>query len=533
MAFFKKTNDSDSPGGTSGRKGYREGTRSNSDKSSSKFSSGSNAGRKFDSHNQDDSFGGFENKKSSDYSDKPSFHKKPGRDSGYNTSKKPFDRGEKPSYSGSGTSRRSWDKGNDSEGFNQRRSVSSGDSGTGKKNNEDFSGERRASGSNRSEREKRYGNKSEERGSGKGGFKKDHGRSERPWKNDRRKEEASEDKSFGRRGPKKDFNKSDKPWGDKKKSYRDGEEGRFGEKKSFDQKKSYRDGDDKRFGERKDFGTKKPYGQSSESYADFKPGAPSDRKKSYSKAPRTKPHVGGFNFDKPVRLNKYIANAGICSRREADVLIQSGAVSVNGVIITELGTKVMPGDKVQYGGETLAAEKKVYILLNKPKDFITTTDDPEGRRTVMDLVKSACNERVFPVGRLDRETLGLLLLTNDGELAKKLTHPSHQVQKIYHVFLDKNVTKADMQRLVDGIELEDGEAFADTVSYAGDGTDKSQVGVEIHSGKNRIVRRMFDALGYKVAKLDRVVFASLTKKDLPRGHYRFLTQKEVNFLRML
>ncbi|NLF42962.1 MAG: pseudouridine synthase, partial [Bacteroidales bacterium] len=186
-----------------------------------------------------------------------------------------------------------------------------------------------------------------------------------------------------------------------------------------------------------------------------------------------------------------------------------------------------------YGDEPLMAEKKVYLLLNKPKDFITTTDDPEGRRTVLDLVKKACPERVFPVGRLDRETLGLLLLTNDGEMAKKLTHPSHQVQKVYHVYLDKNLTKTDMQRLVDGVELEDGMAFVDTISFAGTGEDKSQVGVEIHSGKNRIVRRLFDAIGYKVIKLDRVMFAGLTKKDLPRGHYRFLSLKEVNYLKMI
>lgn len=237
--------------------------------------------------------------------------------------------------------------------------------------------------------------------------------------------------------------------------------------------------------------------------------------------------------DGTVRLNKYIANAGICSRREADVLIASGAVSVNGEVITQMGYKVKPDDVVNYGGERLVSEKKRYVLLNKPKGYITTSDDPQERKTVMMLVENACTERIYPVGRLDRNTTGVLLFTNDGDMAKKLTHPSTGARKIYHVELDKNLTHADMQRMVDGIMLEDGEIAVDDVQYVGNGEHKNIVGVVLHSGRNRIVRRIFEAMGYEVCKLDRVVFAGLTKKDLPRGHWRLLTEKEVSFLKML
>ena len=237
-----------------------------------------------------------------------------------------------------------------------------------------------------------------------------------------------------------------------------------------------------------------------------------------------------FNEDQ-VRLNKYLSNAGICSRREADVLIQTGVVSVNGTIITELGYKIAPEDIVQYDGETINAEIKRYVLLNKPKGFITTMDDPRGRKTVMSLVKKACRERIYPVGRLDRETTGLLLFTNDGDMAKKLTHPRYQAKKIYHVELNKPVTKEDMERLLRGVDLEDGKTRVDEVSYIENG-NSTEVGVEIHSGKNRIVRRLFEAMGYVVVKLDRVQFAGLTKKDLPRGYYRHLTEQEVSFLKM-
>ena len=234
-----------------------------------------------------------------------------------------------------------------------------------------------------------------------------------------------------------------------------------------------------------------------------------------------------------IRLNKYIANAGICSRREADKLIESGAVSVNGVIITQLGTKVSLNDIIQFGGQTLKSEKFRYILLNKPKDFITTADDPEDRKTVMNLIKDACRERVYPVGRLDRNTTGLLLFTNDGELAKKLTHPRYNIKKVYHVELEQRLSKSDMNKIIEGFELDDGFIKVDQIEYVGDGEDKKIIGVEIHSGKNRIVRRIFEHLGYKVKKLDRTVFAGLTKLNLPRGRWRFLTDEEVNILRRI
>ncbi len=233
----------------------------------------------------------------------------------------------------------------------------------------------------------------------------------------------------------------------------------------------------------------------------------------------------------PVRLNKFLANAGVCSRREADEYIQAGVVKVNGEVVTELGTKVMRTDEVVFHDQPVSLEKKVYVLLNKPKDYVTTSDDPQQRKTVMDLVKNVCPERIYPVGRLDRNTTGVLLLTNDGDLASKLTHPKYLKKKVYHVFLDKNVTAHDMQKIAEGIELEDGEVHADAIEYAHD-TDKNQVGIEIHSGKNRIVRRIFESLGYRVIKLDRVQFAGLTKKNLRRGDWRFLTEEEVNILRM-
>ena len=235
--------------------------------------------------------------------------------------------------------------------------------------------------------------------------------------------------------------------------------------------------------------------------------------------------------NEPIRLNKFLANAGVCSRREADEFITAGVVSVNGEVVTELGTKIKRSDVVKFHDEPVSIERKVYVLLNKPKDCVTTSDDPQARLTVMDLVKGACNERIYPVGRLDRNTTGVLLLTNDGDLASKLTHPKFLKKKIYHVYLDKNLTKADMDQIAAGIQLEDGEIHADAISYA-DENKRDQVGIEIHSGKNRIVRRIFESLGYKVVKLDRVFFAGLTKKGLRRGEWRYLTEQEVNFLRM-
>ena len=235
--------------------------------------------------------------------------------------------------------------------------------------------------------------------------------------------------------------------------------------------------------------------------------------------------------NEPIRLNKFLANAGICSRREADEFITAGVVSVNGEVVTELGTKIKRTDEVKFHDETVSVERKVYVLLNKPKDCVTTSDDPQERKTVMHCVKDACKERIYPVGRLDRNTTGVLLLTNDGDMASKLTHPKYLKKKIYHVHCDKNVTKADLEQIASGITLDDGEIRADAVSYASE-TDKKQVGIEIHSGKNRIVRRIFESLGYKVMKLDRVYFAGLTKKGLKRGDWRFLTEMEVNMLRM-
>ena len=235
--------------------------------------------------------------------------------------------------------------------------------------------------------------------------------------------------------------------------------------------------------------------------------------------------------NEPIRLNKFLANAGVCSRREADEFITAGVVSVNGEVVTELGTKIKRGDEVKFHDQTVSIERKIYVLLNKPKDTVTTSDDPQARRTVMDLVKDACDERIYPVGRLDRNTTGVLLLTNDGDLASKLTHPKYLKKKIYHVHLDKNLTKADMEQIAAGIQLDDGEIQADAISYTDD-FKKDEVGIEIHSGKNRIVRRIFESLGYKVVKLDRVFFAGLTKKGLRRGEWRYLTEQEGNFLRM-
>ena len=271
------------------------------------------------------------------------------------------------------------------------------------------------------------------------------------------------------------------------------------------------------------------YGQQRGGYGMRTPGYDPNAK--YSLKKRIEYKETHVDPNEPIRLNKYLANAGVCSRREADDFIQAGVVTVNGQVVTELGTKVLRGDEVKFHDQPVTLEKKVYVLLNKPKDYVTTSDDPQQRKTVMDLVKDACPERIYPVGRLDRNTTGVLLLTNDGEIASKLTHPKFLKKKVYHVYLDKNVTMHDMQQIASGIELEDGEIHADAIEYADD-HDKSQVGIEIHSGKNRIVRRIFESLGYRVTKLDRVQFAGLTKKNLRRGDWRFLTEQEVDMLRM-
>ena len=259
--------------------------------------------------------------------------------------------------------------------------------------------------------------------------------------------------------------------------------------------------------------------------ADYNPNA------KYSKKKQIEYKEQFVDPNEPIRLNKFLANAGVCSRREADEFMTAGVVSVNGEVVTELGTKIKRSDIVKFHDQPVSIERKVYVLLNKPKDCVTTSDDPQARKTVMDLVKGACSERIYPVGRLDRNTTGVLLLTNDGDLASKLTHPKFLKKKIYHVYLDKNLTKADMEQIAAGIQLEDGEIHADAISYS-DEVKRDQVGIEIHSGKNRIVRRIFESLGYKVMKLDRVFFAGLTKKGLRRGEWRYLTEQEVNFLRM-
>ena len=233
----------------------------------------------------------------------------------------------------------------------------------------------------------------------------------------------------------------------------------------------------------------------------------------------------------PVRLNKFLANAGICSRREADDYIAAGVISVNDVVVTELGTKVMHSDKIMFHNQPVRSERKVYLVLNKPKDCVTTSEDTNDRMTVLDLVKHACSERIYPVGRLDRNTTGVILLTNDGDLASKLTHPKFEKKKIYHVTLDKPLTAEHFENILGGITLDDFKIAADTLEFVKDG-DLKQIGIEIHSGQNRVVRRIFEKLGYRVIRLDRVYFAGLTKKNLPRGKYRFLNEREVNMLKM-
>ena len=274
----------------------------------------------------------------------------------------------------------------------------------------------------------------------------------------------------------------------------------------------------------------KPYGAAPYKKGPRQHTADYDPNAKYSLKKRIEYKEINYDPNEPLRLNKFLANAGICSRREADEFIQAGVVTVNGEVVTELGTKILRTDEVKFHDQPVKIEKKVYVLLNKPKDYVTTSDDPQQRKTVMDLVKNACPERIYPVGRLDRNTTGVLLLTNDGDLASKLTHPKYLKKKIYHVYLDKNVTAHDLQQIAEGIQ-EDGEIKADDVQYAHP-TDKKQVGIEIHSGKNRIVRRIFESLGYHVQKLDRVQFAGLTKKNLKRGDWRYLTEEEVDRLRM-
>lgn len=372
-----------------------------------------------------------------------------------------------------------------------------------------FGGDRREGGERRSFNSDRPERRDDRRGEDRG-----ESRERRPFSSDRPRREEGERKPFGndRRegGERRSFN-SDRP--------RREEDGR----RSFDgDKKPYRENREERLGKqapsRGRFNDRKREGDDQQE-------APTYNLSRYKDNPRIKKTEREKEDDGTIRLNRYIANSGVCSRREADVLIESGEIKVNGEVVTEMGYKVQPTDNVQYGKKMLNREKMVYVLLNKPKDFITTTDDPEGRKTVMSLVENASKERIFPVGRLDRNTTGLLLFTNDGELAHKLTHPSNAIKKIYQVELDKPITKADFQKIAEGIELEDGKVEVDDIAILGD--SNQFLGVEIHVGRNRIVRRIFEHLGYEVVTLDRVQYASLTKKDVPRGNWRFLTEKEV------
>lgn len=385
---------------------------------------------------------------------------------------------------------------------------------------------------------KRFSDDSENnKGFDKGGYRS---RGERGEKGERSK--------FGS-SSKDSFNKPDKPFVKGKKRFSGDSE----KNQEFD--RSYNNREEKGkyskttrtdFRSNKSFSSRsRKYQDESEEYGDNSFGQ--ERKKTYEKRENSyrgsrdagkfqkkksgKKESSSTSDDGTIRLNRYIANAGICSRREADVFISSGVVTVNGKTITEMGYRVKPGDVVTYDGAPIRNERKVYLLLNKPKDYITTTDDPQERRTVMELVKGACRERLYPVGRLDRNTTGLLLFTNDGDLAAKLTHPKHNIKKLYHVSLNKKIKPDDFLKLTDGIELEDGFIKPDVMEFVGEG--RKDIGIEIHSGRNRIVRRMFEQLGYEVVKLDRVTFAGLTKKDIGRGKWRFLNQKEINFLKML
>ncbi len=270
---------------------------------------------------------------------------------------------------------------------------------------------------------------------------------------------------------------------------------------------------------------------SKKDYKDKKSVLKKNENKDYKKKYKEKKEHNKTKTDKTIRLNRYIASAGICSRREADNYIKAGVIKVNGKVVNELGSKILPTDKVTFNGQKINIQNNVYVLLNKPKDYITTLDDPHAKKKITDLVKDCCRERIYPVGRLDRYTTGVLLLTNDGDLTKKLTHPKYKRRKIYEVTLNKNVTRADMTKILNGIELDDGIIKADEIAYVKQ-DDKKIVGIELHSGKNRIVRRIFEYLGYRVNKLDRVYFAGLTKKGLARGKWRFLTEKEVNLLKM-
>ena len=325
------------------------------------------------------------------------------------------------------------------------------------------------------------------------------------------------------------FKKFGKPYGEQK----EGRDRSFGDRKSGGYSRSDKPYGERRYDDRKQDGYKtfdKPYGERRSD--DRKSGGFRGGDRSFGRRddkPRSYPRYNPNNQTGEIRLNRFIAQSGICSRREADDFIQAGLVTVNGVVVTTLGTKVQPTDEVKFNDSRVEGEKKVYLVLNKPKGYVTSLDDPHADKTVMELVKDACTERIYPVGRLDKNSVGLLLFTNDGDLTRQLTHPSFQKKKIYQVSLDKPLTKADMEQIAQGITLEDGEIYADEIAYVKE--DKTEVGIEIHSGRNRIVRRIFEHMGYAVKKLDRVYYAGLSKKNLKRGQWRFLTREEVQRLK--
>ena len=370
-----------------------------------------------------------------------------------------------------------------------------------------------------------FGRRDDDRGERRGFGRRDDDRGERRGFG-RRDDDRGERRGFGRRdddrGERRGFGRRDDDRGERRGFGRRDED--RGERRGFGRRDDDRD-------ERRGFGRF----EDREGRRDFGKRFDRDRvtggRRGYVR--EKDPEIDRPRATGEIRLNKYLADSGICSRREADDLIVAGAVSVNGVVVTELGTKVKTTDKVVYGGQTLNREKLRYILLNKPKGVITTSDDPFERHTVMELVEGACEERIYPVGRLDRNTLGLLLLTNDGELAKTLTHPSHEVSKLYHVTLDKPLTATDFQKIEEGLLLEDGPIKVDKIDYVVDDPTMRELGVEIHSGRNHIVRRIFESLGYEVMKLDRVMLAGLTKQNLPRGHWRFLTGAEIGMLKRI
>ncbi len=418
--------------------------------------------------------------------DKKPFRKKFGEDKGYGDKKRSFGSDDKKPFR---------KKFGEDKSYGEKRSYGDKDKKPFRKR-DDGDGEKKSYG----DRDKKPFRKREDGG----GEKRKFGdRDKKPFR--KRDDGDGEKKSYGDRDKKPFYKKRDDDDRDSRKHDKErGDKKPFFKKHDDDHKKHHDKHDDKK---RRKF---KPHGKKHESKGsdDFLP-----------------------NPDGLTRLNKYLSNAGICSRREADDLIKAGTVSVNGKVITEMGFKVGPTDKITYAGETLRHQKKIYLMLNKPKDYITTTDDPQERRTVMELIAGACKERVYPVGRLDRNTTGLLLFTNDGELATKLMHPKFGIKKVYQVTLDKNLKTEDYQQLMEGVELEDGFIKPDELSYING--NKKELGIEIHSGRNRIVRRIFEHIGYDVIKLDRVVFAGLTKKDLPRAKWRFLTEKEVGFLKMI